>query len=89
MRRRKNEHFRKIVKQAVGNEIQFKYVLADSWYGNQANMRFIRGIAKKDFVLALKSNTTVCTKIGRYHQSHFQRREGQAHILYLGTSDQV
>jgi hypothetical protein len=59
----KNEHFRKIVQQAVTNNIQFKYVLADSWYGNQANMRLIKETAKKDFVLGLKSNTYVCTKI--------------------------
>ncbi|PCJ16813.1 MAG: IS701 family transposase [Candidatus Cloacimonadota bacterium] len=58
----KNEVFRNLVDKAIDNNISFKYILGDSWFGSKKNMEHI---AKKDksFVFALKSNRLVSIKI--------------------------
>src|ERR1700759_983416 len=49
----KNEHFRKIVKQAIINQIMFDYVLADNWFGAKDNMEFIHYEIKKHFIFGI------------------------------------
>ena len=51
----KNELLREMVAQNVHNQLKFKYVLADSWYGSSDNMRFIHR-KKKYFIFDMKSN---------------------------------
>lgn len=50
--------FRDLIRQALVNQLPFKYVLADSWYGSIGNMNYL--ISKeKHFIFALKSNRHV------------------------------
>lgn len=55
----KNEYFRELVAQAVKNQIQFRYVLNDSWFASAENMRFIKGEQNKDFIMPLKGNRKI------------------------------
>jgi hypothetical protein len=52
----KNEILREMLKSAHQNQIQYKYVLADIWFGSAENMEFIKLQMKKDFIFPLKSN---------------------------------
>ncbi len=55
----KNDMFRSMLKQAKRNDVRFKYVLADNWFGSKENMRFIESDLKKKFIIGIKSNRTV------------------------------
>jgi hypothetical protein len=55
----KNQHFRAIVRQAVENEVQFEYVLADHWFGAKDNMEFIHYDLGKSFVFGIKANRLI------------------------------
>jgi hypothetical protein len=55
----KNEHYRQMLKQAVQNQVKFKYVLNDIWYAAAENMNFIKQELKKHFIMPLKSNRKV------------------------------
>lgn len=54
----KNEYFRDLVKQAKDNNVKFKYVLADNWFGSKENMEFLQDINKL-FIIGIKSNRTI------------------------------
>jgi len=54
----KNEILRAMVSQSIHNQLRFKYVLADSWFGSAENMRFIHK-KKKFFIFDMKSNRKV------------------------------
>jgi len=45
--------------QAVKNQIPFRYVVADTRYASVENMRLIRIVLKKHFIMPLKSNRNV------------------------------
>ena len=51
----KNELLRMMIAQAIHNQLKFKYVLADSWFGSADNMRFIKK-KKKFFIFDMKTN---------------------------------
>jgi len=51
----KNELLRAMITQAIHNQLKFKYVLADSWFGSAENMRFIQK-KKKFFIFDMKMN---------------------------------
>lgn len=51
----KNELLRQMVQQSIHNQLKFKYVLADSWFGSAQNMLFIHR-KKKFFIFDMKSN---------------------------------
>ena len=55
----KNELFQSQFKQAINNKVVFKYVLADIWFANGANMQLIRSKGKH-FIVPLKKNRQVC-----------------------------
>jgi hypothetical protein len=55
----KNELLRSMLHAARRNQVQFAYVLTDSWFASNENMRFIKQKVKKDFIMALKSNRLV------------------------------
>lgn len=59
----KNEMLRSMIGQAIHNQLKFKYILADSWFGSAENMRFINK-KKKFFIFDMKSNrkTTLSEK---------------------------
>jgi hypothetical protein len=68
--RTKNEYARDMIGSVTRKQIPFGYVLADSWFSSAENMVFIKHKAKKDFVLALKSNRKValCPAHKKYGQ---------------------
>ena len=55
----KHEKFCSMLEQCVNNNLTFRYVLADTWYGSIKNMAFITEKCKKDFIFPLKSNRRV------------------------------
>ena len=66
----KNEQFREMLKQAVSNQLKFKYVLADNWFGARKNMEYIHYDLKKNFIIGMKSNRLVAF-------SEEERKRGQ------------
>ncbi len=55
----KNELFRDMVGQVVTNQLPFRYVLADSWFCSNDNMRFIDRKGKY-FIFEIKANRLAC-----------------------------
>ena len=51
----KNELMRQMIDQCIRNQLEFAYVLGDSWYGSAGNMRHIHA-KKKFFIFAMKDN---------------------------------
>ena len=51
----KNELMRQMIVQQINNQLSFKYILADSWFSSNDNMRFIAK-KKKVFIFDIKSN---------------------------------
>ena len=56
----KNEMMREMIGQQIKNQVQFKYVLADSWFASNDNMRFIAK-SKKFFIFDIKENRLAAT----------------------------
>jgi hypothetical protein len=48
-----------LVAQAVKNQIQFHYVLNDSWFASAENMSYIKQEQDKDFIMPLKVNRKI------------------------------
>ncbi len=67
----KNELFRESFLHAVGNQVKFKYVLADVWYASSENMEFIKETHKKDFIFPVKANRTVALSEGQGHRRQY------------------
>jgi uncharacterized pyridoxamine 5'-phosphate oxidase family protein len=62
----KNERFRELLHHAhFMHHIPFEWVMADSWYANVKNMRYIVQKLKKDFFLGMKSNRNVALSKGQ------------------------
>jgi len=67
----KNEYFREMVANCVQNQLQFAYILNDSWYASAENMVFVKNDMDKHFVMPLKDNRKIALtaedkKQGRY-----------------------
>ena len=65
----KNEILRQMVSQSIHNQLKFKYVLADSWFGSTQNMLFIHR-KNKLFIFDMKNNRKAAL-------SEIQRNNGQ------------
>ena len=59
----KNEHRREMLKACVRNQIKFRHVLADIWYGSAENMRYIATDLKRFFLVPLKTNRKVALSL--------------------------
>ena len=55
----KNEIARRLIKQAVKNELPFEFILFDSWFAAAENMTVIKTQQKRDFICPLKANRKV------------------------------
>lgn len=55
----KNEQARRMLKACAANGLNFRYVLADSWYAASETMEMIHAGLKKHFVMPVKSNRKV------------------------------
>ena len=85
----KNEHLRKMIRQAVKNQIRFRYVLTDIWFASADNMICIKDELDKEFIMALKSNRKIALSLedkanGHYHKiSELGLPEGEPIEIYL------
>ena len=68
----KNELMRAMIAQAIHNQLKFKYILADSWFGSADNMRFIQK-KKKFFIFDMKTNRQVSTSEQARNAGHWTR----------------
>ena len=55
----KNEIAQLMIASVLKKQIPFRYVLADTWFSSADNMNYIKNIAKKEFIIPLKSNRNV------------------------------
>ena len=69
----KNELVRNQLKICQKNQLQYKYVLSDSWFSSKENMDFIHEDLNKHFVMALKSNRTIALSQEDKKQGNFIR----------------
>lgn len=67
----KNELYQKLLKQALRNQISFKYVLNDVWFASADNMMFVKHDLKKHFVMPLKSNRKVAVSLADKRHGRF------------------
>ncbi|MCZ2356012.1 MAG: transposase [Bacteroidia bacterium] len=87
----KNELFRKMVNHAFWN-LDFEYVLSDSWFGNSENMKFIAQKHNGKFIFALKSNRKVALTLddkqnGRYTSIKSLKPEGRTAVVWVEQLD--
>ncbi|KJU84414.1 transposase IS4 family protein [Candidatus Magnetobacterium bavaricum] len=59
----KNEHMRNMLVVCRQNQLVYKYVLTDSWFASNENMRFIKKELSKEFIMAIKDNRTVALSL--------------------------
>lgn len=69
----KNEVYRQLLRQAVHNQIPFRYVLNDVWYASAENMRFVKHDLKRDFIMPLKTNRKVTLSLEDKKQGQYVR----------------
>lgn len=67
----KNEMFRQGIHHAIRNQVKFKYVLADVWYGSSENMEFIKKTHKREFIFPLKNNRQIALSEGQHHRRQY------------------
>jgi len=67
----KNELYQKLLKQALRNQISFKYVLNDVWFASAKSMMFVKHELKKHFVMPLKSNRKVALSLADKRHGRF------------------
>jgi len=68
----KNELMRNMIQTAINNQLKFRYILMDTWFGAKENFEFIQK-KKKHFIAALKSNRLIATSLDNKYQGKFQR----------------
>lgn len=68
----KNERFRMLVHVCQHNQLLFKYVLADAWYGGADNMRYVKLTLRKEFIFPLKENRKVALSEAAQQTKQFQ-----------------
>ena len=66
----KNELMRDMILTAVKNQVKFKYVLMDTWFGAKENFAFIAKY-KKEFIAAIKSNRLIALSLEDKKQGKF------------------
>jgi len=55
----KNEKFIGLIDISVKNKVPFQYVLTDTWFSSVRNMKTIKNVYHKDFVIPIKKNRNV------------------------------
>ena len=81
----KQEMMRNMLVQCDANDITFKHVLADTWYGSAENMQFIVENIKKDFIFPLKANRRVKLAGSRFYTAiaDLELEEGKVYEALL------
>ena len=83
----KNARFRTLVPACVHNQIPFAYVLADLWFASADNLKFVVQVAKKHFVMPLKSNRKVA--LSQDDQRHARYTTVEKLALTPGDTGQI
>jgi hypothetical protein len=68
----KNEMARSIIETQIRNQVQFGYILADSWFSSNENMRFIEK-KRKVFIFEIKNNRLVAFSEAERQSGQFKR----------------
>lgn len=55
----KNEIFKEMLLQIKKNQIKYKYIVTDSWFASEDNMKFIHQKLEKKFIMPIKSNRKI------------------------------
>lgn len=69
----KNHYARNLMSQAVQNQIKFRYILMDIWFGSAENIKFIRHELDKHCITPLKGNRKVALSLEDKKQGKYQR----------------
>ena len=69
----KNELMRRMLKVCQQNRLEYRHVLADSWFSSKENLGFIPNGWGKEFIIALKSNRTAALSHAAKLQGGFHR----------------
>ena len=69
----KNELLRERLLICQQNQVKYRYVLTDTWFGSKENMVFIRKLLGKHFIMAMKCNRLVALSEELKKQGGFQR----------------
>jgi len=70
----KNEIMQEMIKRHIQNQVDFRYILADTWYSSAENMRFINK-KKKVFIFELKDNRMIALGVRERNAGAFVRVE--------------
>ena len=69
----KNEVYQQLLRQAVHNQIPYKYVLNDVWFASAKNMMFVKHELERDFIMPLKTNRKVVLSLEDKMQGQYVR----------------
>jgi hypothetical protein len=69
----KNEYCKELIRQAIANQLPFRFVLFDTWFSSADNMKFIKREQKRDFVCPLKTNRKVALSSSDKAKGRYQR----------------
>lgn len=89
----KNHYARNLMAQAVQNQLRFRYILMDIWYGSAENIKFIRHDLDKHCITPLKGNRKVALSLEDKKQRKYQRvdtlllEENQTREIWLEDVD--
>lgn len=61
-----------MIQVAINNQLKFRYVLMDTWFGSKENFEFIAK-HNKEFIAALKSNRLFATSLEDKYAGKFTR----------------
>lgn len=78
----KQQMYRELLEKAVKNNVNFRHVLNDSWFSANENMRFVKKVLQKNFIMPLKSNRLVALSKNEQTAGNFVRIDS----LELGGS---
>ena len=59
----KNEMARRMITQAIKNQVVFRYVLFDVWFSSSENLKFIKQDCQKDVICPIKANRKVAVSL--------------------------
>ena len=70
----KQEIFRNLIKQAIANNLIFKYILCDKWFASTKNINYIHSL-DKHFIMPLKNNRKVALSKEAQLKGQYQSAE--------------
>jgi hypothetical protein len=71
----KNQYCREMIRQALNNQIPFRYVLTDVWFASSENMMFIRHDLKKSSEMPIKTNRKIAMTYINKRQGRYVRAD--------------